>query len=82
MRGKTFVSGHASQTTKKVPKAKTIPASRAPPKRMPSWRPNRYIPNEPTNSLIAAMIASAFHSGSTYDGSVNGEKIADWAFAR
>jgi hypothetical protein len=36
-----LVSGHASQTTKKVPKAKTIPAASAPPNRMPSARPSR-----------------------------------------
>ena len=36
-----------------------------PPKRMPITRASRNIPKAPTNSLRAAMTASAFHSGST-----------------
>ena len=60
-----LVSGHASQTTKNVPKAKTSPATSAPPKRIPSRRPSRNVPNEATNSLSSAITVSAFESGRT-----------------
>ena len=75
------MSGHASQTTKKVPNENTAPASSAPPKRMPSARPSRKVPNAATNSFSTAMTASDFQNGSTYAGHVNGEKTADCAFA-
>ena len=41
MSAKWLVSGQASQTTKNVPKAKTMPATSAPPNRMPSARASR-----------------------------------------
>ena len=63
--GNVLVSGHASQTTKNVPKAKISPATSAPPKRIPSRRPSRKVPNEATNSLSSAITVSAFESGRT-----------------
>jgi hypothetical protein len=82
MRAKTLVSGQASQTTKNVPNANTVPATSAPPKRIPSSRPRNQAPRAPTNSLRAATTASDFQNGSTSAGQVNGEKIADCALAR
>ena len=36
------------------------------------------MPNAATNSLSAAITASDFQNGSTYAGTLNGEKTADW----
>ncbi len=79
--GKTFVSGHGSHTTKKVPNAKTTPAKSAPPKRMPSTRASRNVPRAAMNSLSIAITASDFQSGRTKAGTEKGENTADCALA-
>ena len=45
--------------------AKTSPAVSAPPKRMPSARPRRNIPNADTHTLSSAIHTSAEKYGST-----------------
>ena len=80
--GKMLVSGHASQTTKKVPKAKTTPLGSAPPKRMPSARASRNAPKAATKSFNAAASARDFQNGSTNDGQLKGEKTAFCVSAR
>ena len=46
-------------------RAKTTPASSAPPKRIPSALANRNIPNAATQSLSTAIQLSAVQNGST-----------------
>ena len=56
-----------------------MPASSAPPKRIPSARPSRNVPNAARNSFKAATNASESQNGSTYEGTLNGENTADCA---
>jgi hypothetical protein len=64
-RAQTFVCGQATQTRKNRLKAKTTPASSAPPKRMPSARPSRYVPIAATKTLRAAARPSDHQKPST-----------------
>ena len=57
--------GYDSQVTILRLNAKTIPASSAPPKRMPSARPSRNVPKAATHSLSTAIQLSAVQNGST-----------------
>ena len=74
--------GHETQVTIQKLKPKAIPARREPAKRMPSARASRKVPNAATNSFKAAISARERQSGSTYAGTLKGEKTADCALPR
>ena len=61
----TDIVGHATQVTDQRLKPKTSPASSAPPWRIPSSRPSRYVPKAATKSLSTAMTPSAVHRSRT-----------------
>ena len=62
----TLTVGQATQLTIQRLKPNTVPASSAPPKRIPSARPSRNVPNAARNSFKAATNASESQNGSTY----------------
>jgi hypothetical protein len=61
----TLIVVHDTHVTDHMLKPKTIPASSAPPKRIPSVRPSRNAPSAATRSFSAAMGASESRKGST-----------------
>ena len=59
------MSRPGTQLTVQRLKPNTMPASSAPPKRMPSARASRNVPNAARNSFSAAIHASESQNGST-----------------
>src|SRR5262245_49607256 len=73
----TLDSGHANHVTIQNDSPNASPASSAPAKRIPSARASTNVPSAATNSFSAATTPSDHQYGKTYDGTLNGDRMAD-----